>query len=355
MQLQQVMMHSGFPPSSAPPGFVPVSLHAAPMGFAPFGAMHQAAPHHPGLGTGGATAGQMTSIPAPGGGHYIIVSAPHGQPGPLPPVSAMSPPPGVLNQILVDGAYARGLADGRAAAARSAEAEIAQLRARLQQLERAAAAGAPGDTTRRRTVAAPLDAASAEALSSVYLGNVDGGASHIAAPDEPDTRGSRTRSHDGLADLPGADCGPVDDAALANAPECAHVNYLYDSIDDVAYPRFAPGTVYAVAMPKTKAASHRVASELLLRTATLQPPRHVLTHCAHFLWNRVCFRGATCCFVHAVSLAGCHVWGNVVDRRALALVAVASPSASAAPPDATDATGGAAAAVKAAPVPEAAG
>jgi len=111
---------------------------------------------------------------------------------------------------------------------------------------------------------------------------------------------------------------------VITAPPTSHVNYLYTSLNDVVYERFEAGKVFAVALPKSKNASHRIASECLLKTKALEAQRHVLTHCAHYYFNRICNRGDDCCFVHAISVPDIRVWGKTIDRQPIEFVGTSS-------------------------------
>jgi len=82
-----------------------------------------------------------------------------------------------------------------------------------------------------------------------------------------------------------------------------HVNYAWSNLEDVTYERFPPGTVLSVAPPNASLASDEIPSHLALKTRALQSNRRVISHCAHYYFNRTCNRGPECFFLHALSLA----------------------------------------------------
>jgi hypothetical protein len=57
-----------------------------------------------------------------------------------------------------------------------------------------------------------------------------------------------------------------------------------------------------VAPPNSNVATDDVPSHLALKTRALQSSRRVISHCAHYYFNRVCNRGSECYFIHAISL-----------------------------------------------------
>jgi len=79
-----------------------------------------------------------------------------------------------------------------------------------------------------------------------------------------------------------------------------HVNYAWRQAEDVVYPRFEAGVVYRVASPNSNVTTDLISSELMLKTRVLESARHMLSHCAHYYYNRTCNLGADCHFVHAV-------------------------------------------------------
>jgi hypothetical protein len=82
-----------------------------------------------------------------------------------------------------------------------------------------------------------------------------------------------------------------------------HVNYAYATLDDVCYESFPlPSQILQVAPPNASVATDEIPSHLVLKTAALQSSRRVISHCAHYFFNRVCNRGPECYFIHAISL-----------------------------------------------------
>ena len=79
-----------------------------------------------------------------------------------------------------------------------------------------------------------------------------------------------------------------------------HVNYAYRSLDHVEYERFPAGKIVEVADPNSSTLSQRIPTDQLLKTAVFDTPEKLISHCAHFYFNRTCNLGSKCRFVHAV-------------------------------------------------------
>jgi hypothetical protein len=78
------------------------------------------------------------------------------------------------------------------------------------------------------------------------------------------------------------------------------VNYAWRSLEEVSYDRCAPGGTVRVVVPNSAEAPAELPTEKLLKTRALDKPRTVLSHCAHYYFNRTCNMGPDCQFVHAV-------------------------------------------------------
>lgn len=79
-----------------------------------------------------------------------------------------------------------------------------------------------------------------------------------------------------------------------------HVNYAWRSLEEVSYDRCAAGGTVRVVVPNSAEAPAELPTEKLLKTQALDKPRTVLSHCAHYYFNRTCNMGPDCQFVHAV-------------------------------------------------------
>merc|ERR1712000_114074 len=97
-------------------------------------------------------------------------------------------------------------------------------------------------------------------------------------------------------------------ASLARATKHdIHINYLWKNLSDVKYERFAPGQMFNVAPPNETVLLDVIPSELVIKTKAFDGHnnnnngKRVISHCAHYYYNRTCNRGSRCCFVHAVS------------------------------------------------------
>ena len=149
--------------------------------------------------------------------------------------------------------------------------------------------------------------------------------------------------------LKGEECKFVH-ADVSNARrQLIHVNYAWRSEELCSYPRLPPGEVLTVLSPNNRLPSFQVRSEMVLvtrgstqretppnnndststtaeastnhspATKSNPPANVVLSHCAHYHFNRMCNRGDRCNFIHKV-----HTSVDAVDfQRAPAPVAVA--------------------------------
>ncbi|KAH8620869.1 hypothetical protein ERJ75_000017300 [Trypanosoma vivax] len=83
-----------------------------------------------------------------------------------------------------------------------------------------------------------------------------------------------------------------------------HMNNIWRHEDLCTYERLPPGDLLDVFLPNNKKPSEKIASELILVTQAVLPRRRArakpLSHCAHYYFNQLCHRGASCNFVHAV-------------------------------------------------------
>ncbi|CBH16444.1 hypothetical protein, conserved [Trypanosoma brucei gambiense DAL972] len=108
--------------------------------------------------------------------------------------------------------------------------------------------------------------------------------------------------------LAGSDCrflhANVDYSTLKAHP--IHVNYIWRHEQCCMYERCQSGDVLEVLLPNNKKPIERIASGLVLVTQAVIPRRRPrakpLSHCAHYYFNGVCHRGASCNFVHAVAV-----------------------------------------------------
>jgi hypothetical protein len=146
-----------------------------------------------------------------------------------------------------------------------------------------------------------------------------------------------------------------------------HVNYAWACLDDCQYERFPAGELLPVAPPNAALPVDEIPSQLVLKTRALASNRRVISHCAHYYFNRTCNRGSACFFIHAVSLMTRdpsnltddvphslrRLWGRAAQRRVLSNAAHAA-SGSSTPPavgGATAAATGAGASAASSPVP----
>lgn len=85
-----------------------------------------------------------------------------------------------------------------------------------------------------------------------------------------------------------------------------HVNYSWKSLNEVKYDRVPAGTKMSVWAPNFRSPVEMVPSEQLLVTqgsldAVADSTECAsLSHCAHYFFNRMCNRGKTCRYMHAV-------------------------------------------------------
>ncbi|RHW69077.1 Zinc finger CCCH domain-containing protein 37 [Trypanosoma brucei equiperdum] len=116
------------------------------------------------------------------------------------------------------------------------------------------------------------------------------------------------KPHDPNSCLAGSDCrflhANVDYSTLKAHP--IHVNYIWRHESECTYERCQSGDVLEVLLPNNKKPIERIASGLVLVTQAVIPQPSAegrpLSHCAHYYFNGVCHRGASCNFVHAVAV-----------------------------------------------------
>jgi len=96
-----------------------------------------------------------------------------------------------------------------------------------------------------------------------------------------------------------------DEKKTKNARRAAHVNYTWRSLADITNPTLGPGKTINVHHPDGSDAIQVLQSETLLCTrgaeaaladGNVQPAKL----CVHFVYNRICQRGARCSFIHVV-------------------------------------------------------
>lgn len=79
-----------------------------------------------------------------------------------------------------------------------------------------------------------------------------------------------------------------------------HVKYAWRSQDECTYERLPPGDLVSVSAPNDMPPLEYIPSEQILVTegALSRHRSTFVSHCAHYLYNRLCTRGTGCYFIH---------------------------------------------------------
>jgi hypothetical protein len=89
----------------------------------------------------------------------------------------------------------------------------------------------------------------------------------------------------------------------SSSPRIAHVNYVWLSLDDVTYPRYAPSQERVpVARLNDSDTVDWIDPQFLLKTTVFGRLRKVYSHCTHYYQRSSCALGDQCGFIHVVTV-----------------------------------------------------